>query len=1147
MPYTAYTVLGYFIASEDDTMRTYLAPGTVISVTNEVATRKVYIEKVIGEGASCIVYDAFYLDTGVKERCRLKECYPLDAKIVRQGNNLVWHNPAERSAAQKSFQDIRTRSIELHNNPDVGNSIVKSDYYENGDNFYLIMDIHHGHTLDKENSKDLSRILKIILELTRAVGKIHDQGYRNLDLKPSNILVSADSEPKIWLFDMDSLVPHGKSRSVSYSKGWAAPELVLGRFGSLCNAMDLYSIGAILFDKTMGRPVTNDDIGLFVNWDFEGEIFDDVNPKVIRHLQEVFKKTISVSVKRRYQSAGELVAVLERALGEIGKPYLLSNIPENSWNFVGRDQEILDIRKVFVSGKRIVFLTGIGGIGKSELAKRYGNMQRPNYDVVIFTTFADTVNSLLLDIDIQDFDGNDKQKITQLNRLLDHRVLLVIDNMDTEDIADFNMLEKMKCDILITSRLDWSEYSYPALEVGAMPEIDQFGLFLKEYGEALDIPQQQAVLHMLSSIEGYTLLIPLIAKQMRKGHIGFDEMASRIQSAGVKAASSGKVRHLKDGRTLSGSVYGILREVLDISSFSEDEKLVVRSLSLLSEYRISQAEFLRWIGKEYIDQIDDLVFSGWICRGTWRGNTVLSLHAVISRLYIEELKPSLDNCQGIRNHILLFVNDFAKWHKNPTSYYYGGYAPTNIRPNDQHQLESYLRMMEGILVKCDWNDPNNIVFWLLIIEEIANVISGDFSVFEHFLTFAIEIGLNALDDLGEPLPRISYAALAMEAIAFQQDNLEDALLYANHVVDTIESVKDPIDSIFKMCFHFYQWICLRNLDFEDYWNVPGFDELSEFVKFHWNKVIEAEVIGFESSSVCVLNNRSIADVDMDVDEAIEQAFEDYCFKISPAGIKKAKENIYGSPDDISDILATAEKATDKACDMYGVDIFKSIYVDTGKKLSDEELELSRFVHKQQDSVNSMLRCKVDNTMGLWFVMTPRIRSDREKEELRSNLFQTDTMMPVHIPSVDGRTVFAYELAKMEAAFSYAYAAIEDWDRYYFHRSNLLAYYRVLINGRRFLEHFKACTIHDINHLPGLASLLNKYGTVLPVAQALELLTKVIELMEQYHIGEKLPANSLFEVYTMALDYAEKAKDSTAIIHFQKRINHLSSVYFSEKA
>ena len=189
-------------------MRTCLSPGTIIPVTGEGTTRQVYIEQVIGEGASCIVYDGFFVDvSGVKERCRLKECYPLDAKIVRQGNRLVWSEPAERLSAQKRFQSIRQISFNMRYNPEVGNQITKSGYYENGDNFYLIMDINHGQTLDKENTKDINRILKITLKLTQLVGKLHNLNCRYLDLKPDNILVSNDPDPDIWLFDFDSLVP----------------------------------------------------------------------------------------------------------------------------------------------------------------------------------------------------------------------------------------------------------------------------------------------------------------------------------------------------------------------------------------------------------------------------------------------------------------------------------------------------------------------------------------------------------------------------------------------------------------------------------------------------------------------------------------------------------------------------------------------------------------------------------------------------------------------------------------------------------------------------------------------------------------------------------------------------------------------------
>ena len=1130
-------------------MREILPIGTIVPING----KDYRIEGLIGEGASCVVYDASAENEfGVIRKYRLKECYPHNVTCHREGEELIWEDASQQAEVFTRFKKSINVLSALRDERSLGNYFTEPEPYEANGSLYAVMPVNHAKTYDMDRSNDLHQILKTVLKLARIVDRLHSYGYLHLDIKPENFLVEYDPDPNIWLFDVDSLIPisdlqNGRITCYSYSKEWAAPELVQAKLNRVCPATDLYSIGAILFNKVIGRPVSNDDIGLFAEWDFDGELFDAVNPKVQRYLSEIFKKTLSATVKSRYQQADELVSALEQALDMLRKPYLLSNIPDNSCGFVGREQEISEIQRAFAENKHIVFLTGIGGIGKSELAKRFGNLHRKSYDAVIYATFDGAIEEMLLDIEIQDFDGNEKQQNRQLNRLLDKDVLLIIDNMDTVDASGLDRLSRLKCDILITSRLEWEEYSFSTIKVGSLSQEEQFSLFLYECGGVMNLNQRQAVFDILSAIEGYTLLIPLIAKQVRKSISSIVEIAGRIQAAGIKAVSAGKVRHLKDGTALSGSVYGILSEVLNISNFSEEERYVMRSLSLLSEYRIDLTEFLRWIGKEYIDQIDDLIFNGWMYRSIWRGNSVLSLHSVISELCVEELKPSLSNCQGIRNRILLFADDFATWHKNPTSFYYGGYAPTHIRPNIQHQLDSYLGMMEGVLLKCDWSDPDNILFWLLTIERATNVISGDFDIFEHFLAFVMEAGLNALDEVGEPLPRVSYAALAMEAITLQQDNLEEALLFARHVVDTIESVKDPVETLFKMCFHFYQWVCVRNLDFEDYWNTPGFNEFAEYVKSMWNEVIEAEIIGFESTSVCVLNNGEEESCDLCVDEAIKQAFEDYCFKVSPEGIKRAKEIFFDSDNGVSDIIAAATKAADTACDLHGINIPKSNYVETGERLSDEEIEISRFVRVQQETVNSMLRCRVDNPMGLWFVMQPQPKSDSEKEELRNKLSQVDTMMLPHIPSVLGRTVFAYELAKMEAAFTYAYAVVEEWEKYDFHKGNLLSYYKILIEGRKALAYFKQASIHEIKAgLPGLASLLNQYGNVLPEVRALELLSDVIDLMEKYHAREHLPADSLFEVYKLALDFAEKANQNAAVVHYQKRINRLSSVYFSAK-
>src|ERR1700747_302167 len=47
-------------------------------------------------------------------------------------------------------------------------------------------------------------------------------------------------------------------------------------------------------------------------------------------------------------------------------------LPISMTTFVGRDQELIEIRSLFREGKRLVTLVGIGGIGKTRLALELG-------------------------------------------------------------------------------------------------------------------------------------------------------------------------------------------------------------------------------------------------------------------------------------------------------------------------------------------------------------------------------------------------------------------------------------------------------------------------------------------------------------------------------------------------------------------------------------------------------------------------------------------------------------------------------------------------------------------------------------------------------------------------------------------------------
>lgn len=673
-------------------MRTYLSPGTVIPVTGEGATRKVYIERVIGEGASCIVYDGFFVDIpGVKERCRLKECYPLDAKIKREGTRLVWSDPEERLVAQKRFHDIRQISFKMRYNPEVGNHVTKSGYYENGDNFYLIMDINHGQTLDKEKTQDIFRILKITLMLTQLVGKFHSLNYRFLDLKPDNILVSTEPDPDIWLFDFDSLVSADYTHSVSYSKGWAAPELVQGKISSLCNATDLYSIGAILFYKVMGRPVTNDDIGLFADWDFEGVLFDDVNPKIKRILQTIFRKTLAASNRRRYQSTEELANALAVACEVASaKQFIVAPELELPAHFVGRDQEIKAIYNKFQEGNTAVFLHGIGGIGKSTLAVAYALSHKKSYDTVLFCRYKASLEDVLDDLvdEIQNFDGNIKEGRRKLQKILDENTLLIVDNFDVSTDKDpyLHQFLKLNAKLLFTSRTDFETLlpkTSAQLEVSALPHKQLETLFAGISGIQINtIEKEQHLSKLLQSVNYHTYITELLARQIVSSGWSIELLARKIEDGLNGLATAEKVQATKDDMSPKQTIPESLRVLFNLAALDDRSQQVLRNIYLLdgfvcitkdtyklfcnSEIRSNETYYSYYYIPHVPESSADINVLNELCERGWIQKThgQYTLHPLIAELILTDLVPCEGNCKKLYEYINAVLKAYSCFHEH---------------------------------------------------------------------------------------------------------------------------------------------------------------------------------------------------------------------------------------------------------------------------------------------------------------------------------------------------------------------------------------------------------------------------------------------------------------------------------------------------
>ena len=329
------------------------------------------VEALLGRGGMGVVYKARHR--------RLNR--PVALKMLIAGAHA---GPTERARFQREAEAVAS----LHH----ANIVAVYDVGDHEGCPYFTMELLEGGSLAQAlagTPQPARQAAALLITLAEAVQVAHQAGIVHRDLKPANILLTADGTPKVADFGLARHFEAATELTWSGARigtpSYMAPEQVIGKPGSIGPAVDIYALGALLYEMLTGRPPFRGECAT----DTQRQIVHDepvppsrLNTKVPRDLETICLKCLSKEPQRRYASAAALADDLRRF--EEGRPIQGRRVSwgERSWRWCRRNPTAAAAALV-ATALALVGLAGGGGVWLAQQRARHDGELRSDVGTAV--------------------------------------------------------------------------------------------------------------------------------------------------------------------------------------------------------------------------------------------------------------------------------------------------------------------------------------------------------------------------------------------------------------------------------------------------------------------------------------------------------------------------------------------------------------------------------------------------------------------------------------------------------------------------------------------------------------------------------------------------------------------------------------------